>query len=209
MKSIGFFLVGLTTGLLLFGMVGLANAATIKPSSVLSSSTYFSYDENNLINGNGLNTITGLHGTTHTGMWMSDSGSSGDLTFDLGGLYNLTSTNIWQYNYKSTSHPTIDYFTRGVKDFDILTSTDGINFNLVLATSLTKSPGGPISSQDISFTSLASFVKFDIHTNFGRDRVGLSEVRFEGIPGDPVPEPATMLLFGIGLLGLAGVSRRK
>ena len=30
-----------------------------------------------------------------------------------------------------------------------------------------------------------------------------------GASGAPVPEPATILLFGLGILGVAGVSRRK
>lgn len=53
--------------------------------------------------------------------------------------------------------------------------------------------------------------------NFGFYNYSQSQVYYEGfteetIPdpgGNQVPEPATMLLFGIGLLGLAGVNRKK
>ncbi len=43
----------------------------------------------------------------------------------------------------------------------------------------------------------------------GDNNFSASEVQAFGVRVDPIPEPATMLLFGVGLLGLAGAGRRK
>ena len=39
--------------------------------------------------------------------------------------------------------------------------------------------------------------------------IEIASVFFDDVKTAPVPEPATMVLFGLGLLGLAGIGRKK
>lgn len=70
---------------------------------------------------------------------------------------------------------------------------------------------------DVSSLSDLYTIHFDLYTYGdlpGGDRTGITEFApfshdAQSGPGTAVPEPATMLLFGTGLVGLAGIARRK
>jgi len=176
-----------------------AGAVMITPVSVDASSTYFTYDVDDLINDSGIN--GSLHSTNYRHMWMNDEeGASGILTFDLGGIFSVTSTDIWQYNFSGERD-------RGVQAFEILGSTDGLTFSLITNASLLKSLGGSISAQSVTFNATAQYIRFNITSNHGDPTyAGLSEVKFKGDISS-VPAPATTCLLGLGLVGLVRATK--
>lgn len=115
-----------------------------------------------------------LHDDEYFNMWLNDAeGAAGTLTFDLGDTYNLASTDIWQYNAVCCG------FERGVQNFRILTSTNGVDFTYLKDGMLAMSQGGQIAAQNIEMSVTARYVRFEVISNYGDSTyTGLSEVKF-------------------------------
>jgi hypothetical protein len=112
--------------------------------------------------------------------------------FDLGGLYELSTAHVWQQNQAALFFPPAPAETRGVDEFEILTSpaATGDDFNLVGKFRLEPETGTEaVPAQVIAFPNApvtARRVRFHMLSAVGGmefEYVGLSEVRFEGTAG--------------------------
>ena len=211
------------TAMLVLGIAGAASAALITPTGVVATTLGGGYEPINTINGSGL-TGTGASATHGNGsgsgtMWLSNQtmshGVGQIITFDLGGLYNLSAAYIWQYN----QWPGNDALHRGIQQYDIFVAgADGIfpGAPLIADATLTLgNPGGSISAQVQALTATGvQFVRFRVDSTFPQatgDVAGLSEVRFESAAASAsdIPEPATLALLGLAVTGLGGYIRRR
>ncbi|MFA3790519.1 PEP-CTERM sorting domain-containing protein [Aliiglaciecola sp. SL4] len=177
----------------------ISNAGLITASDVTASSTFFSYNVDNLING------SGLSGAEHSGnfvnKWMTDGTVTGVLTFDLGAIFDISSSSIWNYGGGCCGTG------RSVKDLGIEGSLDGVTYFTIGDFVLNESAGTPIFSETIALNTTAQYLKFNLNSNYGDTFTGLSEVQFDGVISS-VPEPTSIALFSL-CLALIGFSRKK
>ncbi|WP_373478467.1 PEP-CTERM sorting domain-containing protein [Geminocystis sp.] len=183
---------------------GSANAIQITPTSVTASSQFSNLAKvNNLINNSGLS--GGNHNIVPlNNMWVSiNNDINPTVTFNLGAVYNLTGSDIWNFNASGS-------LNRGVKDFNILTSLDGNTFSSAGSGTLSIGTGNPLPSQLVAFTATAQYVRFNVISNYGNTtNTGLSEVKFQGtLAPTSVPEPLT-ILGSLTALGFGSVFKKK
>ena len=163
-----------------------------------------------IINGNGMEEFgPSTHHIVPPGfMWLSSGTDPAAqwVEFDLQDVYNLTEVRIWNYNeriYYTDQLPEDWTKGRGVYNMDILVAGADHIFTPFSNVNLNKAGGGyPVFDTVALVADEIQYVKFDINSNLAslypeisQSYVGLSEVMF-------YPEPATMMLLGLGAVGL-------
>jgi hypothetical protein len=163
----------------------------------------------NIVNGSGLpGNIPSLTGTHVPGnvpnIWIGNLSTGNLITFNLSGTYSLAGFSLWNYNGGSSS--------LGVNGVNVLSSTDGTNFTSVSGAPTQFAIGTNAISESPELFSFApvtaSYVRFQVLSNYGSSFTGLSEVQFNSASATAVPEPFTVLGTLAGLGGGAALKRR-
>ena len=157
--------------------------------------------------------LSGWSVTTVTAPNSLDDGSASEVTgvAVLGSSAEISQAYSWVANETVTFDWAFDYLDQPPYDdsayFGVRGLPGGIgDFKIILAAKLTT----PWDTYTHTFTNTGSGTLYFGAQDGGGDEGYNSIAYFDNIQStNPIPEPGTMLLFSIGLVGLAGVNRKK
>lgn len=191
-----------------FSVAGIGHAALISPITVESvSSQNGGFDRLAVyaVNGNGLDGTGTQHSNGASGVaWMAN-GVTANIVFDLGAEYTIDRFRVWNYNEAAAGNT-----DRGINRVEVTYGlTAGLGSTLAGVTNFARADGtNTYTGEEFNISPItARYIKFDGLSNYGDGgQIGLSEVQFFSV--DPIPEPSSVALLGLGAFALL-MRRRK
>jgi len=196
MKKVMLFLCAVS---LVLGMSGSASAGLINAVSASGTGNYH-HSTDLLIDGNIPNEFTWWKAAANV-YWY---GTTPTFTIDLGSLYTVENVLLQVDN---NDYYNVDYSANGSTWNNLFSITSGVGEVWWGMDTMSTDSFNSEYIAGIDFTPVsAQYLR--IYATGGDYRYAVSELQAYGTVA-PVPEPATMLLLGSGLLGLACVGRKR